>query len=382
MAANVVSYDGRYKNIDVLRGIAALCVVWLHASEVFVTLPSVHSHGTMASDLPKFLELGRVGVIAFFAISGFVVASTIKPPTLLGTRAFLIKRFFRLYPAFWFALVLSYLAIWLPQAKVPSLGGLLANITMLPTIFGVEAAMGHFWTLEIEFAFYLLVVILFLIGRLHNTWLLVVLIAILSLNPSGVLIKKLTWTAAQGHWVQLPLCLAIMLWASLLRRGYDPNTSIKQKLRAWSTIPIAIATAFVFGRAISIGGMLKAPDVVTYLSGLGTLWGLALFCVFALADSRWPRWLVWMGTISYSIYLLHPVVLYLLFFFVSGGSNFESGPLLAYVLAVVAGTIAFASITYLLIEAPSNRLAVHLTRSSMQPAATRAAPSSAPHAQA
>ncbi len=340
-----------------------MCVVWLHASEVFVTLSSVRSHGTLAYDVPKFLELGRVGVIAFFAISGFVVASTIKPPKDLGTRAFLIKRFLRLYPAFWFALALSYLAIWLPQAKIPSLGGLLANITMLPTIFGVEAAMGHFWTLEIEFAFYLLVVILFLAGKLHNRWLLVVLIVILSLNPSGVLIKKLTWTAAQGHWVQLPLCLAIMLWASLLRRGYDPNASITQKLRAWSTVPIAIATAFVFGRAVSVGGMLKAPDLVTYLSGLGTLWGLGLFSLFVLTGSRWPRWLVWMGTISYSTYLLHPVVLYPLFFFVSGGFKFDSGPLWAYVLAVIAGTIAFASITYLLIEAPSNRLAARLTRS-------------------
>ncbi|HKO68167.1 MAG TPA: acyltransferase [Burkholderiaceae bacterium] len=362
MGADAGRHDVRYKNIDVLRGIAALCVVWLHASEVFVTLPSVRSHGTSAYDIPKFLELGRVGVIAFFAISGFVVASTIKPPKIWGTRAFLIKRFFRLYPAFWFALALSYLAIWLPQAKVPSLGGLLANITMLPTIFGVEAAMGHFWTLEIEFAFYLLVVILFLVGKLHNAWLLVVLIAILSLNPSGVLIKKLTWMSAQGHWVQLPLCLAIMLWASLLRRAYDPNTSITQKLNAWRTVPIAIATAFVFGRALSIGGMLRAPDFVTYLSGLGTLWGLTLFCMFVLTGSSWPRWLVWIGTISYSIYLLHPVILYPLFFFVSSGFTFDSASLPAHVLTVIAGTIALASITYLLIEAPSNRLAARLTR--------------------
>ena len=133
----------RYQNIDVLRGFAALCVVWLHASEVFVTLPPVSAYGTWAYDVPKFLELGRAGVIAFFAISGFVVASTIKPPKSVGTREFVVKRFFRLYPAFWFALALTYLAIWLPQAKVVTAGGLLANITMLPTVFGVEAAMGH-----------------------------------------------------------------------------------------------------------------------------------------------------------------------------------------------------------------------------------------------
>ena len=105
-----------------------------------------------------------------------------------------------------------------------------------------------------------------------------------------------------------------MLWASLLRRNYEPSASIKQKLLTWKTWPIAIATAFVFGRALNLGGLQRAPDFGTYLSGLGTLWGLCLFCCFVLTASRWPRPLVWLGTISYSIYLLHPVVLYPLFF--------------------------------------------------------------------
>ncbi len=178
--------EGRYKNIDVLRGVAALCVVWLHASEVLVTLPAVRASGTLLHDIPNFLQLGRAGVIAFFAISGFVVASTIRLPKYEATLNFGTRRLFRLYPAYWTALALTYLVIWWPQGRVPGLASVVANATMLPTVFGVESAMGHFWTLEIEFVFYLLVVVLFLADKLRDPRLIVALIVVLALKPAAV----------------------------------------------------------------------------------------------------------------------------------------------------------------------------------------------------
>jgi peptidoglycan/LPS O-acetylase OafA/YrhL len=353
---------GRYRNIDVLRGIAALCVVWLHASEVLVTLPAIAAFGTLAHDIPDFLQLGRAGVIAFFAISGFVVASTIKPPKRQGAIDFGMKRFFRLYPAYWLALALTYALIWLPQARMPSLASALANATMLPTIFGVESAMGHFWTLEIEFVFYALVVLLFLTGRLKQPWIIVALVVVLALKPASLLMGRLVWAPGQGHWGELPLCLAIMLWGSLLRSAYDPDAGVGPKLRAWATWPIAICTVLVVGRALNLGGVLRGVDALTWLSGLGTLWGLLLFLTFALAGQRWPRFLVWCGTVSYSIYLFHPVIFYPLFFFLKAHPQFAHAPLSLWVLLCAAATTALASAIYLVVEAPSNRLAARLTQ--------------------
>lgn len=360
-------FEGRYRNIDVLRGIAALCVLWLHASEVLITVPQIAAFGTLAHDIPDFLQLGRAGVIAFFAISGFVVASTIKPPKRQGTIDFCIKRFFRLYPAYWLALVLSYALIWQPQERVPSATATIANLTMLPTVFGVESAMGHFWTLEIEFVFYLVVVVLFLSGRLRHPWFIVALVVLLALKPAGLLMGRLAWAPGQGHWGELPLCLAIMLWGSLLRASYDPGASAMQKLRAWSTRPIAICTVLVLSRSLNLGGVFKGVDVVTWLSGMGTLWGLLLFIGFALSSQRWPKFMVWWGTISYSIYLFHPVVFYPLFFVLKAHPQFADAPLGLWVLGCAVLTIALASVIYLLVEAPSNRLAANLTRRDRAP---------------
>jgi len=354
--------EGRYKNIDVLRGIAALFVVWLHASEVLVTLPAIKALGTLAHDVPEFLQLGRAGVIAFFAISGFVVASTIKPPKGQGTKHFATRRLLRLYPAYWLALALTYLLIWLPQGRVPDLASAAANVTMLPTVFGIESAMGHFWTLEIEFVFYVLVVVLFLAGKLREPRFIVPLTCLLALKPAGYVTGKLAWTSGQGHWGELPLCLAIMLWGSLLRASYDPDAGVRQKLRAWATWPIAVCTVFVLGRSLNLGGVMKGTDLLAWLAGLGTLWGLLLFIGFALCGQRWPRFMVWCGTASYSIYLFHPVIFYPLYFFLSARPEYAAAPLPVWLLLCAAGTVAFASLTYLLVEAPANRLAARLTR--------------------
>lgn len=349
----------RYANIDVLRGIAALCVVWLHTAEIFVRLPNASRDAT-AANVAEFLQLGRVGVIAFFAISGFVVVSTIKRPKAIGIGEFAVKRFFRLYPAFWIALLLTYLVIWLPQGRPLTVSSVVANASMLPSLFGFEAAMGHFWTLEIELVFYLLVVLLFAAGKLRSSLVLVSLIAVCSLHIMGLSLYRITWTPAQGHWGQLPYCLAIMLWASLLRQTYAPNNSMLRQIRVWTTPAIVLATCLVFGRAV-LGGLPSSPDVHEYLAGRGNLWGLMLFAVFLGLRFHWPKLWVWLGTISYSIYLLHPVVLYPLFFFVSSADGLlASAPLWLHILVVMAATVALASLSYVFVEAPSNAMAKRL----------------------
>jgi peptidoglycan/LPS O-acetylase OafA/YrhL len=351
---------GRFKNIDALRGVAALLVLWLHAAEVLVTLPAIAASGTLIHDVAEFFQVGRAGVIAFFAISGFVVASTIKPPRRDGTFDFAIKRFFRLYPAYWLALAATYGLIWWPQGRLPGAAELLANVTMLPTVFGITSAMGHFWTLEIEFVFYVLVVLLFLTGRLKHPWFIVALIVVLALKPAGFLLNKLTWASGQGHWGELPLCLAIMLWGSLLRTHYDPDARFGAKLRAWATAPIAVATALVVGRALSPGAVLKGVDFMTWLGGLGTFWGLLLFVAFALSGQRWPRFMVWWGTVSYSIYLFHPAVFYPLYFFLKAQPEFAHAPLAVWVLLCAVLTVALASLSYRWVEAPANAYALRL----------------------
>ncbi len=67
----------RFASLDALRGLAALLVVWQHSSESFVKLGSVAANGTLLADIAWNVDFGRIGVICFFLISGFVIPSSL-----------------------------------------------------------------------------------------------------------------------------------------------------------------------------------------------------------------------------------------------------------------------------------------------------------------
>ena len=79
----------RSAHIDSLRAVAALLVVWIHASELFAPLAG----GSMLHDIAQRYDFGRIGVVAFFGVSGLLI-----PTSLKDDRAFLVRRFFPSFP--------------------------------------------------------------------------------------------------------------------------------------------------------------------------------------------------------------------------------------------------------------------------------------------
>jgi len=104
-----VQTNNRFEPIDALRGIAALLVIWQHSSETFIRKIGVAQHGTFLADIAKDYDFGRIGIICFFLISGFVIPSSLKDKDGSGVEHFVIRRFFRLYPAYWASIVLVVL---------------------------------------------------------------------------------------------------------------------------------------------------------------------------------------------------------------------------------------------------------------------------------
>lgn len=346
----------RFAHVDALRGLAALIVVWLHVSEVFVTLPGIKAQGTLLFDIAKTLNFGRLGVLVFFVISGFVIPSSLTGDKVIGLKKFVIRRFFRLFPAYWFSILLALPSVWWLWGRDISPHLVLANLTMLPVIFNSEQILGLYWTLETELAFYLLCVSLFALNLLHKP-LALFLTSCLGIAIFIAFAANLLPRPEVAQWTLMPLHLAVMFWGAIIRRVYD-NKAVcimigRQPLPVWLLL-VLLECAFLSYAAASLINYLKEDNIRSLHEAvaypLATLGFLLTVFVFPITN----RFVVWLGTISYSLYLLHPTVFYPLRWWVEKlPAEFSQQSLTVYLLICVTLSILVAWFAYTFIEAPA-----------------------------
>lgn len=275
----------RMAEVDALRGIAALAVVLFHFTTRFTEL--YPDRAPSAFSVP----LGHYGVNLFFVISGFVIFmsldKTVKPMD------FVVSRFSRLFPAYWVAIGLTFTIchlLGLPGRLVDA-GVALANVFMVHGLLRVPHVDGVYWTLEVELLFYAGMLCLYRLQWLNRV----------SVVLSGcLLLRLLDYALEQQGGIHLPWMLYRLL--------------ILQYLPWFS---LGIAAYFVACRPEGRGG-LEAAWIVTMAtatlwiceSAWRACWGVGIFLVVYLAATGWLvvlRWapLVWLGVISYPLYLLH-----------------------------------------------------------------------------
>ncbi len=146
----------RIHELDALRGIAACSVVFYHYLWRYDLL---FGHTFSVSPVAT---AGKLGVQLFFIISGFVIYWTLSRTE--HALDFAVARFSRLYPAYWAAVVITYgtiLVCGLPGREVAPIDAVV-NLSMLQEFFFVEHVDGVYWTLTIELVFYFWILVLFL----------------------------------------------------------------------------------------------------------------------------------------------------------------------------------------------------------------------------
>ena len=142
----------RIVELDSLRGLAALAVVFYHYTTRYQL-----DFGHIKKPYLLNFEYGSLGVQLFFIISGFVIFMT-----LLNVKSlfeFIYKRMSRLYPAYIFAVILTatLVHIFILPDRMTSLKVTLINLTMLEGFMrNIPAVDGVYWTLTVELAFYIL----------------------------------------------------------------------------------------------------------------------------------------------------------------------------------------------------------------------------------
>lgn len=208
------SAERRFAFIDTIRGVSAMAVVYLHAANLLArqNIASGSLDLAVIHALTKFTDIGKVGVIMFFAVSGFVIPQTLMPAPG-ACRRFFVSRLFRLYPAYWLSIILAViLSIALGSGRL-DISTVLVNLTMLQQFVGFPNAIPVYWTLQIELIFYALCVLLFVIGILHNKQLLFSILFLIA----AVVCAIIRYETHAKIPVAIPLSLSIMFWGSLMR---------------------------------------------------------------------------------------------------------------------------------------------------------------------
>lgn len=350
--------------ITALRGIAALLVVWDHWCGVWLTSnnmtwwPATKVDNWIVTPLAITQNFGFLGVSIFFLISGFIITHVAQRESRFE---FAVKRVFRIYPP----LIAATLLVLLVEFGLRPAFGLqatLADVSVSETLRAISLVnwvwddqapiVGTAWTLIIEMGFYALCMALLpLVARRPNIALGagLGLIAFVDLTrhrfPNDALVDNYFLFAVSMsylpllylgqaryyHWAGRMTLRATSLWsiAAVLLFFHSTYAIYPQFMQPSDSYPVSIAFAYViFSVALGLGD--RMPN---------------------------PGWLNWTSKVSYSLYLIHAPVGFLVFDSVARSASFS----VAIVVATAATALTCLAMWHLA-EQPGQRAARWILR--------------------
>jgi peptidoglycan/LPS O-acetylase OafA/YrhL len=338
MPATTVAHDSRYRYIDSLRGLAAVSVIIYHILEF--NAPTNEFEQFLRWLLFEKVDLGKVAVTVFFAISGYVIPYSLLKGQKRPLTNFLISRFFRLYPAYWLSIVCGILLLFVIPSNPLKVSVVLLNITMLQQFFGVENIIGVYWTLQIELIFYFLCAALFYLGYFNNHR--IIFRIIWCLLAFAFLLAVCRYVSHKNLPIAIPLALSLMILGYIWRTMGNPETEHLRK-----PFRNAIIGYFVLMPAISYFGYtaLTLQYVLTYYFSIA----IFLTCTSRLKINFQPT--AYLGRISYSLYLFGSLAMVIAMKILTGyNGSFKVTAIIALTLAI---SIPCCHAIYYSVEWPS-----------------------------
>jgi len=280
----------RILEFDGLRGLAAFAVLMFHYTFRY------HELYTFAQEPPFLFRQGYMGVQLFFIVSGFVIFMTIeRTETSLD---FVASRFSRLYPTFWAGVIATTLIVFV--SKLPNTQRtpfeIAVNLTMLQEFFDVRAVEGVYWTLTRELLFYALVLIVFAMGLIKH-WV-PMAYAWLGLQTVANVMKMERF----GGWFPWKIEFYLLMeYCHLFVAGivFYQLFQIRASRALYGLLAFALVNQFLLFDHDLPASRLEESVYVT----------LFFVVIFAIVHGRAKFFaakpLVFLGSISYALYLVH-----------------------------------------------------------------------------
>jgi peptidoglycan/LPS O-acetylase OafA/YrhL len=272
----------------------------------------------------SFVRGGFIGVDLFFVLSGFLITSLLveehQRTSTIRLRKFFFRRALRLLPALFVLMIFcaAYALLLQPRAKaVVTFEGILytlfyvANWAQVGSVTATIGALSHAWSLSVEEQFYIIwpLLLIALLKLRNRVWI------------AGILIVLAAGSLAWSSWLWHAQPNYLRMYFGSDTRAYELLIGcVAALLVNWRSIPQTRLVKFLFHTVslISFAAILYSCWAVRVYSGFGYNGGFALISLgvaiviidMVLFPSTLSRFLefsplVWVGRISYGLYLWH-----------------------------------------------------------------------------
>lgn len=327
----------RIYQLDLFRFFAALSVVLFHY--LFRGWAADDMSELHFDEIGEYFKYGYLGVHFFFMISGFVILLSIKHNSI---SKFIVSRISRLYPIYWFCVILTFLVIEFNGSPRYSaeFDQFMLNLTMFQNYFGVDSIDGVYWSLFIEMKFYIFVVGTYLLLNKKNVFTIDKLLSVwLILTFLNIPLKDVFIFKAFDYFFILEHS-SYFIAGILFYQIYKTKVDVRYFM--FLLISFGVSLYYAFQNIENLEGKYKAVSFSNWDIGLILFAFYFLMYLLATKKLNWlnsPK-LSQFGLITYPLYLIHQNIGFIVF-------NEFSDQINKYVLFTIT-TIGMILLSYLL----------------------------------
>lgn len=338
-----------FRALDGLRGIAVLLVMFSHSSNIFVWF-----HHTL-----DFTEAGKLGVYLFFILSAYLLDRQIALAIKNGTANsrywanYLLRRFLRIFPLFFIALLFNYF-LYRNGSPYPIQ---IEDLEDIKQHLLLQRGKRVFWSIPVEFIYYFISpLLLYAIGKLTSWKPLMFMLATFWIIAAVGFITNPLDLAPTSTLKYLPIFLVgTLISVAEVMSNVFSNINDRDSKR-WDVLAILAILLLVFTFRTVYRDLYNSDYPYhdeQYFLLYSVLWGILLIVaknsngvVNRILKFKPLRFI---GVISFSAYLFHIPILN----FVADSGYFPHKLRMYFFILI---TVAFSTITYLLVERPLSKV--------------------------